>query len=188
MSGKRWTEEELQMVEEMIGTYTVAVIAKRLGRSFHAVNIKINRMGIPGFEKSTDLLTHHQVCLMMGIQYRKLQRWKRNGLRIMKKGYYNAIRQEDLIEYLRTHPEDWNASKVTDDSLIMSYPWYIEKKRTDTKKAYNWTPAEVQKLKHLRHQGYSISEIAEKMGRSQASIKGKLYRRCRNGINIGYKG
>ena len=44
MAGRRWTQEELQILEDMIGTYTVASIAKKLGRSFDSVNIKLNRM------------------------------------------------------------------------------------------------------------------------------------------------
>ena len=188
MAGRRWTEEEMQLLEDLIGTYTVASIAKRLGRSFDSVNLKLIRMGLQGFEKSTDLLIKHQVCVMLGIHHRTFERWKENGLHVMRKGNYNVVHQEELIQFLESHPELWNAAKVTDDSLLMRFPWYKEKKRTDVKKAYHWTPEEVQKLKYLRHQGYSIPEIAEKMGRSQSSIKFKAYGRNRNGIHIGYKG
>lgn len=178
MAGRRWTREELQALEDMIGTYTVASIAKKLGRSFDAVNIKLNRMGLVGFEKSTDLLTMNQVCLMLGVQSRTVKKkWQDKGLRIMRKGNYLAIRQEELIKYLKNHPEDWSAADVIDDSLIMAYPWYKEKKRTDTRSQYHWTPDELSKLKHLRYQGYSIREIAQQMGRSESSIKYKLYSR-----------
>ena len=99
MAGRRWTREELQTLEDMIGTYTVASIAKKLGRSFDAVNIKLNRMGLVGFEKSTDLLTMNQVCLMLGVQSRTVKKkWRDKGLRIMRKGNYLAIRQEELIK------------------------------------------------------------------------------------------
>lgn len=67
MGGRRWTQEELQILEDKIGTFTVETIARRLGRSFDAVNIKLNRMGLVGFEKSTDLLTLNQVCQMLGV-------------------------------------------------------------------------------------------------------------------------
>ena len=43
MGGRLWTQEELDTLESMAGTYTVATIAKRLGRSFDATNIKLNR-------------------------------------------------------------------------------------------------------------------------------------------------
>ena len=178
MGGRRWTREELNTLEEMIGTYTVATIAKKLGRSFDAVNIKLNRMGLVGFEQSTDRLILNQVCLMFGVQSRTVKKkWQSKGLHIVRKGNYLTIQQEELIKYLKNHPEDWSAADITDDSLIMRYPWYKEKKRTDVRSQYHWTEVEVSQLKLLRHQGYSISEIAEKMGRSESSIKYKLYTR-----------
>lgn len=178
MGGRKWTQEELQTLEDMIGTFTVETIARRLGRSFDAVNIKLNRMGLVGFEKSTDMLTLNQVCQMLGVQSRTLKgKWARKGLRIIHKGNYLVVKQPELIRYLKNHPEDWNAANIPDDSLIMGYPWYKEKKQTDIKTRYYWTPAEVSKLKHLRHEGYSIREIAEQMGRSESSIKFKLYPR-----------
>lgn len=188
MAGRVWTQEELEALENMAGTYTVATIAKRLGRSFDATNIKLNRMGLSGFEKSTDLLTMNQVCLMLGVQSRTVKKkWKNKGLRIMRKGNYLTIRQESLIKYLRDHPEDWNATNVTDDSLIMSYSWYKAKKREDAKEKYFWSQEDISQLKRLRYKGYSIREIAEIMNRSESSIKYKLYcknRRKQDGINV----
>lgn len=176
MSGRRWTEEELEILESSIGTYTVAVIAKKLGRSFDAVNLKLNRMGLTGFEKSTDMLTMNQVCLMLNVQSRTVKKkWVSKGLRIMRKGNYIAIRQEVLIKYLKEHPEDWNAADIADDSLFIRYPWYKEKRKQDKASQYFWTDADVSKLHCLRYRGYSIREIAEQMGRSESSIKYKLY-------------
>ena len=178
MAGRRWTEEELQTLEQMSGAFTVATIAKRLGRSFDAVNIKLNRMGLSGFEKSTDLLTMNQVCQMLGVESRTVKKkWKSKGLRIMRKGNYLTIRQENLIRYLRDHPEDWSAADIVDDGLIMSYPWYKEKRQQDKKRKYFWTPEDVARLRFLRHKGHSIQEIAKLMDRSESSIKYKLYRR-----------
>ena len=41
----------------------------------------------------------------------------------------------------------------------------------------NWTQTEVSRMKMLRKQGFTIREIAEKMDRSESSIKYKLYGR-----------
>lgn len=40
-----------------------------------------------------------------------------------------------------------------------------------------WTQTEVSQMKMLRKQGFTIREIAEKMNRSESSIKYKLYGR-----------
>ena len=115
---------------------------------------------------------------MLGVESRTVKKkWAGKGLRIMKKGNYRVVHQEDLIKYLKNHPEDWSAADVTDDTLIMRYPWYKEKKRKDKKTQYHWTPEETSRLRYLRHEGYTIREIAEQMGRSESSIKSKLYMR-----------
>lgn len=176
MAGRRWTQEEIDYLENAIGTFTVQSIARKLGRSFDAVNLKLNRLGLSGFEKSTDMLILNQVSLILGVERKTLlNKWKKNGLKIIRKGNYIAVHQDDLIKYMEKNPDHWNATSVTDDSLFMAYTWYKEKRRTDTKKQYFWTPDDVSKLKYLRHNGYSISEIADQMGRSPSSIKYKLY-------------
>lgn len=189
--GKRWTQEELRLLDEWSGTYTVATIAKKLGRSFNAVNIKMNRIGISGFQKRTELLTMNQVCIMLGNKKSSVIKntWRKKGLRISRKGNFVVIRQQDLIKYMKEHPEDWNAAKVTDDSLFMSYQWYKDKRKADierTRHQYFWTEEELSRLLRLRHEGYFIREIAEMMGRSETSIKYKLYQgRNKKHVSIG---
>ena len=90
------------------------------------------------------------------------------------------MHQKDLVRYLKEHPEDWNANKVTDDSLLLRYPWFKEKKKTDTKKKYFWTTTEIARLKFLYRKGLSIKEIAKDMGRTESSIKCKLLHLRRN--------
>ena len=178
MSGKHWTKEEEGILEDMIGTFTAASIARKLGRSFNSVNLKLSRMGLSGFEGSTDLLTMNIVHKMMGVEARTIKgKWADAGLRTIRKGNYVCIRQEDLIKFLKNNPDLWNAHKVKDDTLLMGYDWYKEKRKVDMPSNYNWTPIEVSRMKLLRNEGYSIREIAEKMKRSESSIKYKLYSR-----------
>lgn len=94
----------------------------------------------------------------------------------MRKGNYLVVRQENLLDYLKKHPEDWNATKVTNDSLFYGLPWYKEKLKNDKEESYYWTEYEMAQLRLLRYQGYSIREIAEQMNRSESSVKYKLYR------------
>ncbi len=189
MRGRRWTPEEDQLLEELIGDYTAEGVARKMKRSFNSINCRLYRLGIPGFGKSTDRLTMNQLCKMMGVDSRTVKKkWKEHGLIIRHKGQYKIIGQADLIKFLKNHPEDWNAADVTDDSIIGRYPWYKEKRKTDVKTQYFWTPEDISTLKYLRHEGYSIREIAEKMGRSESSIKGKLYGGKQRGISIRSKG
>lgn len=58
---------------------------------------------------------------------------------MQRRGRYLTIRQDRLILFLKYNPDVWNATKVTDDTLIRRYPWYWEKKRTDTRESYFWS-------------------------------------------------
>ena len=131
--------------------------------------------------------TQYKVCTKCGkklderfipnFENRTIQYWGRKGLKSVRKNPYVMYRQQDIIRYMEEHPEDWNAARVTDDTLFMQYPWFKEKRKNDISHKYNWTQTEVSQMKMLRKQGFTIREIAEKMNRSESSIKYKLYER-----------
>lgn len=177
MSGKRWTEDEIEFLESMLGTHTVKTIAKMLGRSFDAVNIKLNRIGLSGFVKSTDRFTINQICSIFRVSWRTVdKKWKDHGLRILRKGNFKVVSQDDLIKFLKNNQDIWNAANMSDDWILSQYDWFVEKKKADTKTQYHWTSYEVSKLNYLRGKGYSCREIAERLGRTEASVKYKLYK------------
>lgn len=162
MGGRAWSQEELIRLEELTETYPLATVARKLNRSENAVFLKRQRTGIGGFMANTDMLTRNTISRILGVENRTLQYWERKGLKSVRKNPYVMYRQQDIIRYMEEHPEDWNAARVTDDTLFMQYPW---------------TQTEVSQMKMLRKQGFTIREIAEKMNRSESSIKYKLYGR-----------
>ena len=161
----------------MTEKYPLATVARKLNRSENAVFIKQQRLGIGGLRANTDMLTRNTLSRILGIENRTVQRWERRGLKSVRKKPYVMYRQQDIIRYMRDHPEDWNAARITDDSLFMGYDWYKEKRKNDKPNRYNWTAAEVSQMRLLRHKGYSIREIAEAMNRSESSVKYKLYKK-----------
>lgn len=177
MGGRLWSQEEVELLEEMTEKYPLSTVARKLNRSENAVFIKQQRLGIGGLRANADMLTRNTLSRILGIENRTIQRWERRGLKSVRKKPYVMYRQQDIIRYMKEHPEDWNAARITDDSLFMGYDWYKEKRRTDKPNRYNWTEAEVSWMKTLRRQGFTIREIAEKMNRSESSIKYKLYGR-----------
>lgn len=181
MGGRKWTDEELVLLEELTEKYPLETVARRLNRTKEAVFLKRQRIGMGGYMANTDMLTRNTVSKILGIENRTLQYWERKGLKSYRKRPYVMYRQEDIIKYMREHPEDWNAARVTDDTMFMRYDWYKEKRKNDISRRYNWTGTEVRRMQHLKHEGYSIREIAEMMNRSESSIKYKLYRRSNNG-------
>lgn len=177
MGGRAWSQEELIRLEELTEKYPLATVARKLNRSENAVFLKRQRTGIGGFMANTDMLTRNTLSRILGVENRTIQYWERKGLKSVRKKPYVMYRQQDIIRYMKEHPEDWNAARITDDSLFMGYGWYKEKRRADKPNRYNWTESEVSWMKTLRRQGFTIREIAEKMNRSESSIKYKMYGR-----------
>lgn len=177
MGGRAWSQEDLNRLEELTEKYPLATVARILNRSENAVFLKRQRLGIGGFMANTDMLTRNTLSRILGAENRTIQYWERKGLKSVRKNPYVMYRQQDIIRYMKEHPEDWNAARVTDDTLFMQYPWFKEKRKNDISHKYNWTQAEVSRMKMLRKQGFTIREIAEKMDRSESSIKYKLYGR-----------
>lgn len=113
MGGRKWTDEELVLLEELTEKYPLETVARRLNRTKEAVFLKRQRIGMGGYMANTDMLTRNTVSKILGIENRTLQYWERKGLKSYRKRPYVMYRQEDIIKYMREHPEDWNAARVT---------------------------------------------------------------------------
>lgn len=184
MGGRAWSQEELVQLEELTEKYPLSTVARKLNRSENAVFLKRQRLGIGGLRDNSDMLTRNTLSRILGVENRTIQYWERKGLKSIRKKPYVMYRHQDIINYPRDHPEDWNATRVTDDTLFMRYQWYKEKRKNDISRKYNWTQTEVNRMNMLRKQGFTIREIAEKMNRSESSIKYKMYGREKsNGRN-----
>jgi len=129
MAGRRWTEEELTLLEELTEKYPLDTVARKLERTPNAVFLKRQRLGIGGLRDNSDMLTRNTLSQILGVENRTIIYWERKGLKAIRKRPYIMYRHQDIIKYLREHPDDWNASRVTDDTLFMQYDWFKEKGR-----------------------------------------------------------
>lgn len=127
MAGRRWSNEELELLEDLTEKYPLDTVARKLGRSVNAVFLKRQRMGIGGYRENTDMLTRNTLSQILGVENRTIQYWERKGLKAIRKRPYVMYRHQDIIKYLRDHPDDWNATRVTDDTLFMQYDWFKKK-------------------------------------------------------------
>lgn len=57
MGGRKWTDEELVLLEELTEKYPLETVARRLNRTKEAVFLKRQRIGIGGYMANTDMLT-----------------------------------------------------------------------------------------------------------------------------------
>ena len=69
-----WSGRELHILEELIHTLPVNQIAQKLHRSVNAVKIKATRLKL-GLRTRTDWYTKREVCEILGVDHKKVQRW-----------------------------------------------------------------------------------------------------------------
>lgn len=110
MGGRAWSQEELIRLEELTETYPLATVARKLNRSENAVFLKRQRLGIGGFIANTDMLTRNTLSRILGVENRTIQYWERKGLKSVRKNPYVMYRQQDIIRYMKEHPE-WSLVK-----------------------------------------------------------------------------
>ena len=94
MGGRKWTDEELVLLEELTEKYPLETVARRLNRTKEAVFLKRQRIGIGGYMANTDMLTRNSVSKILGIENRTLQYWERKGLKSYRKEFENSNNQE----------------------------------------------------------------------------------------------
>ena len=65
MGGRKWTDEELVLLEELTEKYPLETVARRLNRTKEAVFLKRQRIGMGGYMANTDptrCASHMSTC------------------------------------------------------------------------------------------------------------------------------
>lgn len=62
---RHWTKEEELYLEENWGTRSIQTIAKNLGRSVNAINVRKTRMGLGRFLDSGEYITYCQLLQIL---------------------------------------------------------------------------------------------------------------------------
>jgi hypothetical protein len=120
MDRRPWTRAELDLLEDLVGRVSSAVIAKRLQRPVSSVVNKCKRMRIS--RRVRDGYTMRDLELCMGEDHHKIAGWMKNGwLRDRVQGTHrhdgngkdiHRIREEDILSFIKSHPQEINLGKV----------------------------------------------------------------------------
>jgi transposase len=187
MGGKRWTEEEIQYIDENRGKISCQEMSDELGRSKDSVYSIMWKRKMRGFRTSSIGICVSKLYTDVGIsEYRLRHTWKMNGLKMHRVGRSLIIMPDDLIEYMRTHPDEWNARSIKDDTMFREYDWFREKRMTDPEPKYRWTHEDRTLIASEYRKGTPISEIAKMLSRSKGSVIGEANRLRDKGWDIPY--
>lgn len=167
---------EIVFIENNSDKMTVEMMSRRIDRTAPAIKQKMSRLHIRGVLPTMEYLTNFQIRNMLGVQNSTILRWEKRGLKMRRIGHFRTYKQEDLVKFLQTHQDVWNAAKVKDDTLFMGKQWYTDKRRKDqeTKRPYFWTRDELNLLKEIRYKDIPIKEMAEATHHSVPGVKAKM--------------
>ena len=176
---RRWTAKEEELLSRCSEKYPDSVTAKKLGRTTSAVKAKRIAMGISSFTNQTDKLTLKQVADLVGLDKTNIGKvWVRHGLSIQKQRHYRLVKEEDLVLFMRQHPEFWKASKC-DYYFFCRYKWFRErlereKAGADEVSRYQnykyWTSREISRMQMLKRKGLTHRQIGAELGRSKRAV------------------
>lgn len=114
------TGAELDRLENMVGQVSTATIANKLGRPESSVVNKLRRLGTP--RRVRDGYTMRELELYLGEDHHKITKWIQGGWlqdrlrgtrpRGRRGNDIHRIREEDVVEFIRNHPQEINLGKV----------------------------------------------------------------------------
>ena len=115
-----WTQDELDVLDALLGRVSVVTIAKRLKRTESSVVMKIKSLGHSRRLSQGYTMRDLEQCL--GEDHRKIQKWIDNGLlrdRLLGTNRHNGnghdihrIRERDVLDFIRKYPVEISLSRV----------------------------------------------------------------------------
>jgi hypothetical protein len=181
---KRWTKEEVEHLIRLRDKYTKSDIARILKRTPASISNKVRELGLGGLMDNTECWTLAQVTEAVGAGAGCVHKtWRKHGLKSVKRGNYCLVNEEDLLKFMKEHPDLWDATKC-DYYLFYQYSWFIEKLEKDKQKpienrGYYWTDYQKQQFESLSRKGLTHEQIAQRIGKTKRAVSHYSWRSAR---------
>lgn len=185
---KKWTQEELDFLEEKWGVLSKKLIAKKLNRSLNSVIVKAVRLGLGRYINARDEITLNLLINTLG--YKNSYSWvskkfENHNIPIKKmKIIDKSVKMVNINEFWKwaeKNKEILNFANFEEGALGKEPVWVKEKRNID-KNSLNkinrnrlWTKYEEQllisKVKSMR---YTYEELSKEFNRTEGAIKSRL--------------
>ena len=179
MTKRKWTEQEEEEFLKLSEKYSQTKIARKLNRSVASVKGKRIRMNIDCFSEQTDKLNITQISEITGIQKGSISKtWRKYGLKLKKEGCFSVISENELIDFMKSHPELWKASDC-DYYFFYRFDWFIERLEKEKSGIYelshyrnrkSWTELDISRFNMLKSRGLTHNQIATELGRTKNAV------------------
>lgn len=185
---KPYTEQEIDLIEELAGLKSLNIIAQKLGRPKKGVWVKMVELGCADFHMEAGTYSAKALSEIIGVSHETVRRWiLTKDLPARKRGRQYGVNKRNMAYHI--HPEDfWKWAKKNksfvefnkiEPDILLPEPEWVEEERK--KQFYNppkqkiWTDEEDEKLLRMYYkEALKQREIAERLGRTQNSIEKRL--------------
>lgn len=175
MKNKTWTKEEMDyMYENYKGKVNVKKISIELNRSVTAIKARATKMGIGKWLEHQGYLTGNNVREILDKDPRAMAKL---GLKFTKVGFFNVIKFENFVKWLKNNQDKWDSRKVEEYGLGVEPQWLKEKRKIDSSKpiiSTKWTQKETEKLIAAYLLGKTVEEIAKEINRTCGGVNSKI--------------
>jgi|SRR5690625_2189426 len=187
--GKRWTKEELLYLEESWGVISRKGIARKLGRTVLAVQLKAQRLGLGDPLLHLDGITISQLAQVLNLHYGIIRNWRDKYCLPVKK---KVVAHSEAVQYV-CYTDFWkwaeknkqmiDFSRIERLSMGPEPNWVDEKRKADQIKKLHkpnphntpWSSSEDSRLRWmLKQYKYTYPEISKELGRSQGAVKRRM--------------
>lgn len=178
---RNWTKQEEEYLIENWGTFSVATIAKNLGRTENAVVVRKCRLGLGAFLDNGDYITWNQLQIAIGKGKSgngyKMISWVKNRdfpihTKKVNNNSFKIVYLDEWWEWAEKNKDLLDFSKFEENILGEEPEWVKEKRKHDFEKSRKyimtpWTKTEDDKLKYLvSKQKYSYDELSKMLRRT----------------------
>lgn len=185
---KKWTQEELDFLEEKWGVLSKNLIAKKLNRSLNSVIVKAVRLGLGRYINARDEITLNLLINTLG--YKNSYSWvskkfENHNIPIKKiKIIDKSVKMVNINEFWKWAEKNKEILNFADfeEGALGKEPLWVKEKRNIDKNSLNkinrnrlWTKYEEQllisKVKSMR---YTYEELSKEFNRTEGAIKSRL--------------
>lgn len=132
--GRYFTSHQMKYIERNIGIVSYREMAKRTGHTYSAIRTYIYRNGLTRVSSDNDMVSVSEFARLVGCCKETVPRtYQKYGLTIYKAGKHTTVNMTEAAEWLRTHPERWDATRCQ-KWYFEKYPWFAEKHKNDFEK------------------------------------------------------
>lgn len=185
---RRWTEEEITILENYWGTKSASFIAKQLNRSVTSIKRMVIRLHLGPWLESGDYITVNQLWKTLGLgkgnYYRQTSWVEKRGFPVKYKKYENRNTQviylEDFWKWAEQNQDIVNFAKLEPLALGVEPDWVDVKRNQDrllalNVQSVNWTTYEDNKLVDmLKSYRYTTKQIATSLHRTEQAVSERI--------------